>query len=57
MGKRCFYSQMEKDIASAAADMSAQMVENLTLADTQNGIRSFLKKEKPTWSHTDAKDE
>jgi len=57
MGKLGFYNQIEADIVSAADSMGDAMVENLSYLDTQNGINSFLKKEKPTWTHTDAKDE
>jgi len=57
MGKIGFYNQIETDIKSAADAMGDAMVENLSFLDTQNGIKSFLKKEKPVWTHTDAKDE
>ena len=57
MGKIGFYNQIETDIKSAADSMGDAMVENLSFLDTQNGINSFLKKEKPVWTHTDAKDE
>ena len=57
MGKLGFYNQIETDIKSAADAMGDAMVENLSYLDTQNGINSFLKKEKPVWTHTDAKDE
>ena len=57
MGKLGFYNQIETDIKSAADAMGDAMVENLSFLDTQNGINSFLKKEKPVWTHTDAKDE
>lgn len=57
MGKAGFNAQMELDIAAAAELMTKTMVENLTLLDTQNGIKSFLEKKKPKWTHTDAKDD
>lgn len=57
MGKASFNTQIELDIATAAELMSKQMVDNLTLLDTQNGIKSFLEKKKPTWTHTDVKDD
>ena len=57
MGKIGFYNQIETDIKSAADAMGDAMVENLSFLDTQNGIKSFLKKEKPVWTHTNAKDE
>ena len=57
MGKASFNSQIEKDIAEAASEMATIMVENLSLLDTQNGIKSFLNKEKPSWTHTDVKDD
>lgn len=57
MGKASFNTQIELDIATAAELMSKQMVDNLTLLDTQNGIKSFLEKKKPAWTHTDVKDD
>jgi len=54
MGKKGFYSQIERNIEDAADGMAGAMVTNLTYTDTQNGIKSFLNKQKPNWSHTDA---
>ena len=88
MGKKGFYSQIERNIEDAADGMAGAMVTNLTYSvkrpklmklvnisdklignlthtvcdipfldssiDTQNGIKSFLNKQKPNWSHTDA---
>lgn len=31
------------------------MVENLSYADGQEGIRAFIEKRKPVWSHGDEK--
>lgn len=34
---------------------SAVMVENLSLEDGQEGIKAFIEKRKPTWSHRNQK--
>ncbi|KAL9963167.1 hypothetical protein ACROYT_G032342 [Oculina patagonica] len=52
MGKTCFYSQTTKGRDQAYAEAEAVMVENLKLHDGQEGIKAFLQKRKPSWTHT-----
>uniref|UniRef100_T1JMY0 Enoyl-CoA hydratase domain-containing protein 3, mitochondrial n=1 Tax=Strigamia maritima TaxID=126957 RepID=T1JMY0_STRMM len=65
LGKRFYYSQIERDISSAykseitsyltSKDAETVMVENLRYKDTQRGIEAFLGKQKPEWTGTDDK--
>lgn len=48
-GKRAFYAQIEQPLATAYAQASAVMVENLLAADAEEGICAFLEKRQPTW--------
>lgn len=40
---------------AAYATASRVMVENLALADGQEGIRAFAEKRRPVWSHAEEK--
>lgn len=43
--------QMAQGRDAAYATASKVMVENLALRDGQEGIRAFIEKRKPVWSH------
>jgi enoyl-CoA hydratase/carnithine racemase len=49
LGKRAFYEQLEKSVDSAYNIAETEMVENLNLPETKEGISSFLQKRKPNW--------
>lgn len=51
LGKKFFNKQIEMDINSAYHAAEHKMVENLTLEDGKEGIKSFVEKRKPKWSH------
>lgn len=51
LGKATFYRQMAQGRDAAYATASKVMVDNLALRDGQEGIRAFIEKRKPTWSH------
>ncbi|RMX48091.1 hypothetical protein pdam_00002651 [Pocillopora damicornis] len=51
MGKSCFYSQTMRGRDQAYEEAEAVMVENLKLRDGQEGIKAFLQKKKPSWTH------
>lgn len=51
LGKATFYRQMSQGRDAAYATASRVMVDNLSLRDGQEGIRAFLEKRKPLWSH------
>lgn len=44
--------QMAQGRDAAYATTSKVMVDNLALTDGQEGIRAFIEKRKPVWSHT-----
>ena len=48
-GKRAFYQQAEMPLSSAYDYASEVMVENMLVADAEEGIEAFLKKRKPDW--------
>lgn len=52
-GKRFFYDQNQMTMQSAYKFGEHEMTENIATRDGQEGIRSFIEKRKPTWSHTD----
>ncbi|XP_067284276.1 enoyl-CoA hydratase domain-containing protein 3, mitochondrial [Pseudorasbora parva] len=54
LGKAVFQRQMAEAQDSAYTRACSAMVENLELRDGQEGIRAFLEKRKPVWSHEDA---
>lgn len=51
IGKTFLYEQMSLDISTAYHRGTENMVDNLKMRDAQEGIRSFLEKRKPKWSH------
>eukprot|EP00105_Crassostrea_gigas_P027432 XP_011448763.1 PREDICTED: enoyl-CoA hydratase domain-containing protein 3, mitochondrial [Crassostrea gigas] len=55
IGKATFYAQMNLERKEAYRLTSAVMVENLSLEDGQEGIKAFIEKRKPTWSHRNQK--
>lgn len=54
-GKQFFYQQNQMTLKSAYKYGEQEMVENIATTDGQEGVRSFIEKRKPIWSH--AKDE
>lgn len=52
LGKKFYYEQISMDINVAYKYGEQVMVENLALPDGQEGIRSFIEKRKPNWSHS-----
>ncbi|XP_037072728.1 enoyl-CoA hydratase domain-containing protein 3, mitochondrial-like [Pollicipes pollicipes] len=55
LGKRFFYQQLELPIEEAYRLGSKVMVDNIALCDGQEGIRSFIDKREPTWTHSHEK--
>ncbi|PSN31846.1 Enoyl-CoA hydratase domain-containing protein 3 [Blattella germanica] len=51
LGKKFLYEQLEMDIRTAYRLGQETMVKNLTLVDCQEGIRGFIEKRKPVWTH------
>uniref|UniRef100_A0A8D3A8X2 Enoyl-CoA hydratase domain-containing protein 3, mitochondrial n=1 Tax=Scophthalmus maximus TaxID=52904 RepID=A0A8D3A8X2_SCOMX len=51
LGKATFQRQMAQGRDAAYATASKVMVDNLALSDGQEGIRAFVEKRKPVWSH------
>lgn len=51
LGKATFHRQMAQGRDAAYATTSKVMVDNLALRDGQEGIRAFIEKRKPVWSH------
>ncbi|XP_064652359.1 enoyl-CoA hydratase domain-containing protein 3, mitochondrial-like [Lineus longissimus] len=51
LGKACFYSQIEHDRNTAYKQAENVMVSNLALKDGQEGIKAFIEKRKPVWTH------
>lgn len=52
LGKRFYYKQVDMDLRKAYELGAIQMVDNLELADGKEGVRSFIEKRKPDWTHT-----
>ncbi len=50
LGKTAFRDTSRLDTPEAYASASATMVENILLADTDEGITAFLEKRKPNWA-------
>lgn len=57
LGKSFLYEQIDLDVPLAYELGSEIMVKNLELKDAQEGIRGFVEKRKPVWSHSFKKDE
>ncbi|XP_003410633.1 enoyl-CoA hydratase domain-containing protein 3, mitochondrial [Loxodonta africana] len=51
LGKATFYKQLSQDLRTAYCLTSQTMVDNLALQDGQEGIKAFIQKRKPIWSH------
>uniref|UniRef100_A0A1B0B4F0 Enoyl-CoA hydratase domain-containing protein 3, mitochondrial n=1 Tax=Glossina palpalis gambiensis TaxID=67801 RepID=A0A1B0B4F0_9MUSC len=51
LGKEFFYKQLELPLEQANRQAIKKMIENLNLTDSDEGIRSFMEKRKPNWSH------
>lgn len=51
LGKQFFYEQIAMDVNSAYKKGEQVMVDNLSTADGQEGICSFVEKRKPVWRH------
>ncbi|XP_042542191.1 enoyl-CoA hydratase domain-containing protein 3, mitochondrial [Dipodomys merriami] len=51
LGKAIFYKQLPQDLRTAYCLTSQAMVDNLALRDGQEGIKAFIQKRKPIWSH------
>uniref|UniRef100_A0A3Q4H5X4 Enoyl-CoA hydratase domain-containing protein 3, mitochondrial n=2 Tax=Neolamprologus brichardi TaxID=32507 RepID=A0A3Q4H5X4_NEOBR len=51
LGKATFQRQMAQGRDAAYATASKVMVDNLALRDGQEGVRAFIEKRKPVWSH------
>jgi len=49
MGKRFFYEQVEKEMATAYPLAGEGMASNMMLDDAAEGIDSFLEKRAPKW--------
>ena len=53
LGKRFYYQQLEMGLTEALEEGGQVMVDNLQLKDCQEGIRAFIQKDHPKWSHTE----
>nr|KAF6431098.1 enoyl-CoA hydratase domain containing 3 [Rousettus aegyptiacus] len=51
LGKAAFYKQLHQDLRKAYHLASQTMVDNVALRDGQEGIKAFIQKRKPVWSH------
>lgn len=51
IGKEFVYEQMDLDMSTAYLLGTEKMVNNLKMKDAQEGIKSFVEKRKPVWSH------
>ncbi|XP_073845941.1 enoyl-CoA hydratase domain-containing protein 3, mitochondrial-like isoform X1 [Musca autumnalis] len=51
LGKEFFYHQLELSLEEAYKQGAKKMTENLKLNDSKEGVRSFVEKRKPVWSH------
>ncbi|TDT77627.1 enoyl-CoA hydratase/carnithine racemase [Litoreibacter halocynthiae] len=50
IGKQAFYEQAQMPVAEAYAYAGEVMAVNMALDDTDEGIKAFLEKRKPSWS-------
>ena len=51
IGKRAFYEQLGMQTQAAYGHTGAAMVENLSNADTGEGMQAFIEKRPPDWKH------
>lgn len=51
LGKAAFYKQLPQDLRTAYYLTCQTMVDNVALRDGQEGIKAFIQKRKPMWSH------
>lgn len=51
LGKKFFYDQINFDIKKAYEIGGIKMVQNLQMLDGKEGIKSFIEKRKPQWTH------
>ncbi|XP_006891906.1 PREDICTED: enoyl-CoA hydratase domain-containing protein 3, mitochondrial-like [Elephantulus edwardii] len=51
LGKATFYKQLPQDLRTAYHLTCQTMVDNLTLQDGKEGVKAFIQKRKPIWSH------
>lgn len=52
LGKKFYYKQMQLNIKDAYTLGEVQMVDNINLNDGKEGIKSFVDKRLPKWSHS-----
>lgn len=52
-GKRFFHEQTQMTLKSAYKYGEQEMIDNLASKDGQEGVRSFIEKRKPNWTHSD----
>ncbi|XP_062860881.1 enoyl-CoA hydratase domain-containing protein 3, mitochondrial [Trichomycterus rosablanca] len=52
LGKAAFQKQMAQSRDTAYATATAVMVDNLALSDGQEGIKAFIEKRRPVWTHS-----
>eukprot|EP00079_Xenopus_tropicalis_P008627 XP_002931903.1 PREDICTED: enoyl-CoA hydratase domain-containing protein 3, mitochondrial [Xenopus tropicalis] len=52
LGKATFYRQMAQSLNDAYKLTSQVMVENLAMKDGEEGIKAFIQKRKPKWTHS-----
>lgn len=52
-GKRFFNEQIQMTLKSAYKYGEQEMIENLASNDGQEGVRSFIEKRKPKWTHSE----
>lgn len=55
LGKRFYHRQLDMSLNDALNEGGKVMVNNLGYKDCQEGIKAFIEKRKPKWSHTDDK--
>ena len=55
LGKKFYYEQLEMGLTEALEKGGQVMVDNLQWKDCQEGIKAFIEKKPPIWSHTDEK--
>jgi enoyl-CoA hydratase/carnithine racemase len=56
MGKRCYYKQITQERDEAYRIAGQVMVDNLKLQDGNEGIKAFIEKRKPQWTHEGAEE-